>query len=257
MTEREYEAWFNKYLGDVESLDSEDSLNSPFANAPSPVNERRWKRILIVLLISLTLVSAVSSMISSYSQDWLPAWISTISSNFSIGVIASLFLMIYTEKRERNINFYSDVLPLLQKRSESLHTAYFDNIFKIRRYHNQGAYQQCYEAWNATSNACFVILDFLLYLNTVLKYHPNSFTFTEHDIEALQNEILAVHHKVQEEFFNKGTISSETLDKCENALDCGMYGLHTLRNLITELQQKMYQIKYDKKNPDIQSMVYK
>ena len=54
---------------------------------------------------------------------WFFNWISNTFLSLSLGVVASLLIMGYTNARERNVAFYSDIIPVLENRHENMHKA--------------------------------------------------------------------------------------------------------------------------------------
>lgn len=223
MTENEYESWFDKYLGDIESLDSSKAVESPFANTPKPLKRLKW----IIACSSAIIVCVGTSCWLTYTYElsgyWLWNWLGNALINLSIGIIASLILMIYTNIRERNIFFYSDLIPVLEKRYIDMREAYFDTVFKIRIGFQQKDYEKSYQAWHANSNACFVIIEFLRYLYKALPYRPACFYFTPEKLDKAENELLDTNNIVQTEYFSHNTIDSETIDQCIRATDYAIY----------------------------------
>ena len=132
MTEHEYEEWFNKYLGEVESLHSDSSKQGVLSFIPRKLHRWHW-------IVSCLLALAISTFLSLYlsyhyelSDFWLLSWSSNALLSFSIGLIASIFLMLYTNACNRNVGFYSVAIPLLEKRLSDMRKAYFDYTFKIQ-----------------------------------------------------------------------------------------------------------------------------
>ena len=78
---------------------------------------------------------------------WFFNWISNTFLSLSLGVVASLLIMVYTNARERNVAFYSDIIPVLENRHENMHKAYFDYSLKIDRFFYSHDYEKCYYAW--------------------------------------------------------------------------------------------------------------
>ena len=174
------------------------------------------------------------------------SWSSNALLSFSIGLIASIFLMLYTNACNRNVGFYSVAIPLLEKRLSDMRKAYFDYTFKIQIRYVAEDYQGCYDAWHVNSNTCFVILDFLRFLKKGFPYTPKSFYITDEELSNAEKTLLEANNRIQKEFFNNKTITAETKDFCIRAVDCGMCGLNMLENLILELKLDLYGMQYGK-----------
>ena len=246
MTEHEYEEWFNKYLSEVESLHSDSSTHGVLSFIPRKLHRWRWIAGCLFALIILTVLSVYLACCYELSNFWLLSWISNVLLSFSIGLIASIFLMLYTNACNKNVGFYSVAIPLLEKRLSDMRKAYFDFTFKIQQRYVDGNYQGCYEAWHANSNTCFVILDFLKFLKKEFPYSPKSFYVTNEQLSNAEKNLLEANNKIQREFFNSKTITAETKDFCIRAVDCGMLGLNMLENLILELKLDLYGMQYGK-----------
>ena len=55
---------------------------------------------------------------------WLWNWLSNALLSLSIGLVASIFVMIYTNIRDKNIAFYSEIIPCIETRIKSMRSAY-------------------------------------------------------------------------------------------------------------------------------------
>ena len=91
MTEHEYEEWFNKYLGEVESLHSDSSKQGVLSFIPRKLHRWRWIAGCLLALIILTVLSVYLARCYELSNFWLLSWISNVLLSFSIGLIASIF----------------------------------------------------------------------------------------------------------------------------------------------------------------------
>lgn len=246
MTEHEYEEWFNKYLGEVESLHSDSSKQGVLSFIPRKLHRWHW---IVSCLFALTISTFLSVYLAYHyelSNHWVLSWSSNALLSFSIGLIASIFLMLYTNACNRNVGFYSVAIPLLEKRLSDMRKAYFDYTFKIQIRYAAEDYQGCYDAWHVNSNTCFVILDFLRFLKKGFPYTPKSFYITDEELSNAEKTLLEANNRIQKEFFNNKTITAETKDFCIRAVDCGMCGLNMLENLILELKLDLYGMQYGK-----------
>jgi len=246
LTEHEYEAWFDKYLGSVETLDKIDIGKSPLSRIPKPLNRKAWEIIAVMGLIVSLAVSCLLAWLYEITCLWLLNWFNNAFLSLSVGIAASLIIMIYTNAKERNVAFYSDIIPILENRHENMHKAYFDFYFKISIYSRAQKYTECYHAWHANCNACFVILEFLRYLYAVLPFSPKSLTFTLGDIEKATETLSEANEKISKEFFDKNSICQETIDLSYEAISCGAECLYNIEDLIQEFKCNLYGIKYGK-----------
>lgn len=246
MTESEYELWFDKYLGEVESLDSYTAAESPFANIPKPLNRKGWTALCSLAILCCIGGSCLLAYLYELYGVWVLNWICNVLLSLSIGLIASLILMIYSNTRERNIAFYSDLIPVLEKRHSDMQEAYLGTVLKIQRRYQEHDFEMCYQAWHANSNACYVILGFLRYLHKALPFTPDSLNINAEKIDSFEDEIYKANNQIQTEFFKGKTISSATVDKCIRATDSGGYALSIIEDLINEFRKNLYRIKYGK-----------
>lgn len=247
MTEYEYEEWFEKYLGQVETLDKQGKENSPFAYIPKPLRRIRWLILCIISLVVSTGISLGMAALYEKFYFWLWNWISNAMLSLSIGLVASIIIMIYTNIRDKNIVFYSDIIPSIETRIESMRSAYWAYAFKIQKAYQKQDYSACYEAWHINSNTCFVILEYVRFLKTVLPANFKGLLPDETDIETTKNKISDAHAKIQQEFLHTQFISKETVDKCISATYCGANALQRLEHLLAAIRRSLYGLKYNTK----------
>ncbi len=124
MNEHEYEEWFGKYLGDVETLDKQGKEDSPFAYIPKPLRRIRWLVLCIISLVMSAGISLRMAFLYETTHFWLWNWLSNALLSLSIGLVASIFVMIYTNIRDKNIAFYSEIIPCIETRIKSMRSAY-------------------------------------------------------------------------------------------------------------------------------------
>ena len=242
MSEAEYEEWFDKYLGDVESLNNPNQ-NSCLLNIPKPFNKEKWFYINGILLLITITSSFTLAFVFEYYKIWIIEWTSNALLNLSLGLIASFIIFTYTNHLNRNIAFYTDVLPLLRTRYENMNKAFYDFVFQISI--TQLDYELLYEAWHANSNTCYVIISFFQYLLEVLPFKPKCFKgLTNEKLELKKKEIREVSEEVTEEYYKYNRISGELIERCRKANRSGFKLLIIFPELIEELEQKYFSIKY-------------
>lgn len=247
MNEHEYEEWFGKYLGDVETLDKQGKEDSPFAYIPKPLRRIRWLVLCIISLVMSAGISLRMAFLYETTHFWLWNWLSNALLSLSIGLVASIFVMIYTNIRDKNIAFYSEIIPCIETRIKSMRSAYFAYAFKIQKAYRKQDYSACYEAWHINSNTCFVILDHILFLRTVLPSDFRNLLPDGTEIETTKNKILDTNEKIQREFFHTQFISKDTVDECLNTSYCGAIALQRLEHLLAAIRRSLYGLKYNMK----------
>lgn len=247
ISEHAYEEWFDKYLGNIESLDKAHP-KSPLQNMPKPYSPQKWICVNMTSCL-LTLAASLLFAYLSVSNDnqWLLNWVSGALLNLSLGLIASFMILAYTNRRDQNTVFYTDIIPLLTQRYADMREAYFDFTFGMSRYEQSGEYEKCYASWHAHSNTCFVILNFIDYLLTIVPFKSRDLTITKTDIENAKEQILSANQLIQTEYFGTQTISKETSQICTDVTYVGMECLQILSMFIEELTLRLYGVKYGKR----------
>lgn len=247
-SEHDYKEWFQKYLGNIESVYDYDPKRSPYSNTPKPFDKKNmmfWCGILIIIFL---LISFFCSLFYEYSNFWVLSWFSNISMSFSIGLVASIVLLAFTAIKDRNSAFYADIIPDLEQKYKNMHSAYFQYCNKLSIYFQQGRFEDYYDAWHFVSNTSFVILDFLEYLAKILPYQPKCFTFSLSDIEHTKHDISDADNQLKKECSTDFHVSKETHDACEKATYPAFNALMILQNLIEEFKQNHYELQYGAKN---------
>ncbi|MCH5260772.1 MAG: hypothetical protein J1F18_13500 [Lachnospiraceae bacterium] len=246
MTEHEYEEWFEENLSEIESLDKADISNSPFAYVPRPLRRKRWLIFGIIGLVISLGTSFGLSLLYETADFWIWNWLSNAFLSLAFGLIASLIILSYTNLRDKNVAFYSDIIPKMEKRIDKMHDAYRAYAFKLDREYRKKDYKSCYEAWHIHSNTCFVIIGYLRFLNTVLSSELKSALPSEDDLQKADDRLLAANQKIQQEFFSQETICEETANECVQATEYGMYALSCLEQLLITIKNSLYGLKYNK-----------
>lgn len=247
-SEHDYEEWYQKYLGDIESSFDCFPEKSPYTNTPKPFSQRKmvcWCGILVIVFL---LVSFLCSYFYESVNLWILNWVSNLSISFSIGLVASIVLLVFTTIKDRNAAFYSDIIPDLERKYQNMHDAYFQYCNYIGIYFRQGRFEDFFDAWHFVSNTSFVILDFLEYLDKILPYHPICFTLTPSDIECAKHAISEADNQLKKECSTDFYVSKETSDACDKAIQPAFTALLILRNLIEEFKQNRYGLLYGTKN---------
>lgn len=246
-TESEYEEWFHKYLGDVESP-FQSEIHSPLENIPKPFNNKKWTKILLLsFLLSLALSLLLSWENAQYNK-WILSWLSEALLNISLGLLVSIFIFAFTNSRDRNIAYYTDIIPLLKKRYEDMKAAYYTHHFKLQIYYQKGDFESYYWAWHAHVNACLTIVGFFEFLLDVLPFKTESFAFNKTDLRDLEDELSTANNNCQNDFFKgQKIITKKTYILCFESENKTFDLLMSLNCFIQEIQQRLYNTKYSKK----------
>ena len=246
MTECEYEEWFEKNFADIE----DESLGNDIfiSNIPRKFNPKAWTIInLVVFAITMT-ASFIFSMYNSIYHFWVLEWIGNAMLSISFGLIVSLLVLFYTNIRERNISYYTDVIPILKDRHDKMCNAMHECYFGADIHHQEKDYRELFGSLHQYFNTCFVVINFFRYLCRIKSFEKSfSGTIDNEKLTEMANNILEVDIKVQKEYYGSKFISDETYEKCMD-LDDGPIGLlEFLYAYIYELENSLFEIKYDKK----------
>lgn len=245
MTDHEYKEWFAKYLGDVESPHGSDN-DSLISNIPRPFKSRNWMIINSLILLITFVGSLFLSWLNSCESKWYYEWGYNALLNISFGLLVSILIFIYTNLRDRNIAYYSDVIPLLKKRYNDMHTAYFQYNFKLERYKQGNKVEEFYDAWHIQSNTGFVIIGFFEYLIGISVFDCKKYNIDTLLLNTLSDQILDANRKIQEEYLHHNTISEKTYEICIEAMMPSFSLLMVLNEFIGDLENQLFTIKYDK-----------
>lgn len=238
--------WFEQNLGEIESPYDYD-IKSPLSNAPKPFNFRSRIHSISILLLLSFITSIIMAFADSILDHWFFSWFSNACLNLSIGLIASIILMFFTEDKSRNITFYTDILPILKSRYTKMHNAYFQFTFKIDQYYQQKAWDKYYDAWHVHCNTCFVIAGFFQYLLQVLPFTPRAITFDKEKLSGLINSWSDINQQLQNDYFHNHQITENDYKNCKILSDQGFALLNTLKCVIDDLEQDLFATKYNKK----------
>ena len=247
MNEHEYEQWFEMYLGDVESPYSEYSELSPFKNIPKPLKKKIWLWVLLISLIILILSSLLFSFLYSICNHWYLDWISNALLSFLIGIVSSVLILIYTNSAEKNISFYSDVIPLLEERYSKMSAAYYDCALYPNIRYGENNMQGCFNEWHKLINTCTVILDFIKFLSECSPEYKNRLSIDIDTLNRYSQELSEANEKISKEFYSINEINHNTLEDGLKITYCGSLGLSAIENMIVKMKQELYRNKYTPK----------
>ena len=244
MTEHDYELWFDMHLGDIESPYSTVSELSPIKNVPKPVKRKNWFIGLFVSLMICTFSSMIFSYLYAKYDLWYFDWISNALSNFSIGIISSILILIYTNTIEKNNSFYSDIIPLLENRYSKMSSAYSNCNFYPKIKYDENDMQGCFDEWHKLVNTCTVILNFIIFLLNSSGEYGKRLNIEIGTVKKYLEELHVADNKICEEFYKTNEISCESLEKCLDVSHYGNIGLSLIENMIIKMNQELYRNKY-------------
>ena len=249
MTESEYEEWFKKYLSNIETIDNEFLIQkSQLKNMPKPFNIKKWVRWnTVVLMVSLIL----SFLAAAINGSWLYSWISNAFLNLAFGMIVSLIIFVFTNLRERNVIYLTDIIPLLRKRYCNLSEAYFQNSFRLGLYSQSGEWNCYYDAWHMLSNTCVVVNGFYLFLLKVIPNIKNFECYAENEIIKFNNQLLEIDAIFCEYYAQHHEITQKIHKKCEKAILHSYEILDEINCLTNQLEAHLFETKYGKSRIDL------
>ena len=243
-SESDYKEWFDKHLSKVESTSMGDR-NSLLFHIPKPFRAKKWIAINVALLI-LGIAGSLSFEFAYQALNcWHFRWVSNALLNISMGLGASLFIILLTRRRDNNIAFYTNLLPILRERKKSMYDAYFEYCFKLQRWQNDIV--KFDEAWRANFNTCLTILNFFEVILSGFPYMPKALNGIDNEmIRAHINELLETDNKYTR-IRNQNSVDKQLMDECYYAAGIGSSLLRVLDDLIKELECDLYSMRYKKR----------
>ena len=194
------------------------------------------------------MICTFSSIIFSYLYDkydlWYLDWISNALSNFLIGIISSIIILIYTNTIEKNNSFYSDIIPLLENRYSKMSMAYSNCVFYPRIKYDGNDMQGCFDEWHKLMNTCTVILNFNKFLINCSKEYNKKLNIDICALNKYLEELSKADNKICEEFYKTNEIDFETLEYGLKVSHYGELGLSLIENMIIKMKQELYRNKY-------------
>ena len=243
MNENEYEKWYDDYLRDIESPYSINDFDSPFVHAPTPVNKTRWFLCLGITLVGTIIISGICFSTYGKSGGWSWSWLGNATLSLAIGVIASLIIMAYSSQRDKNISFYSTILPDMQRKYWNMRKAFDGCIVRMVENTKQKDYLAYYQAWEMSTIACHVILGYLEHLVKALPFTPDSLSkINVNTIKEVHDEIKAIRSQIDKEFSVTGDMTAEMRAECQKTLSYGNKALNIIFDLLLEFNCNLYSL---------------
>lgn len=228
-TEAEYEKWFDENLGSFESIYS-DSEKTIFDYCPKPFNLKYW---LISLVVFTLLFIALGFIFYKLKFDYL----FNISLSISTGLIVNLIFLIITSAKEKHINYYSNIIPILQKRINQLSNAYNECWPQMSIAYQQNDKDKWYKYWHRLVNISCVAIGFH---NFLIEKMPNDYKYNN-NLESVSDKLTDLNH-VAFKFAN----TAEKIDfkklnnECEKELHIIFSIIMQLDTLLEKLQLNLY-----------------
>lgn len=164
--EAEYEKWFDEKLGNFESIYSDDE-KTIFDYCPKSFNLKHWLNGLIIFTIIFVILAYIF-----YKCEF--DFLFNISLSVSTGLIVNLIFLIITNSKERHINYYSNIVPILQKRRNQLSEAYHECWPQMSIAYQQNDKEKWYKYWYRLVNMSCVAIEFH---NFLIKKLPNDYKY--------------------------------------------------------------------------------
>ncbi len=165
-SEAEYEKWFDEKLGNFESIYG-DGEKTIFDYCPKSFNLKHWLNGLIIFTIIFVILVYIF-----YKCEF--DFLFNISLSVSTGLIVNLIFLIITNSKEKHINYYSNIIPILQKRRNQLAEAYHECWPQMSIAYQQNDKEKWYKYWHRLVNMSCVAIEFH---NFLIKKLPNDYKY--------------------------------------------------------------------------------
>lgn len=229
-TEAEYEKWFDKYLGDFEVVGGDGDNNTIFNYTPKPFNISHWIKGLILFIVLFIILSFLFYNIKLN-------FLFNISLSISTGLIVNLIFLIITSAKDRHINYYSNLIPILQKRRNKLHDAYFQCHPQMSIAFQQNDRDKWYKYWHRLVNLAYVAINFHNYL---IRKIPNDYKYIN-NFETILDKLTELNNDSYKLIDNDKKIGFKHLHtECEKELYVVFTIILQLDELIEQLQVSLY-----------------
>ena len=244
--------WNHKYLSGIESITNRH-LISPLQNIPKKYNFSFWKNIIAWVLVGGVLSSFGFATLNHLYESWVCEWFSNLFLNLALGMTASLIILLYTNRKEQNINFYEQNLQLLKDRHDKLRTAYYASFGSIMK---NLSYRKMDEATEDAFNSfeCFFcVINFFEFLFANFAEVPKPLNeITNEQIEQAKKESLELYREMQAKAGKGNTLSEEDLTRVQNNGDIVYSLLGKFKLWIDITENGLYGTKYgNEKNNSI------
>lgn len=164
-SEAEYEKWFDEKLGNFEFIYNDEK--TIFDYCPKSFNLKHWLSGLIISTIIFIILAYIF-----YKCEF--NFLFNISLSVSTGLIVNLIFLIITNSKERYINYYSNIIPILQKRRNQLSEAYHECWPQMSIAYQQNDKEKWYKYWHRLVNMSCIAIEFH---NFLIKKLPNDYKY--------------------------------------------------------------------------------
>ena len=228
-TEAEYEKWFDDKLANFESIYG-DSEKTIFDYCPKPFNLKHWLSGLIVFTVLFVILGFV---FYKFALDYL----FNISLSISTGLIVNLIFLIITNAKERHINYYSSIIPILQKRRNQLSEAYNECWPQMSIAYQQNDKDKWYKYWHRLVNMSCVAIGFH---NFLIEKLPNDYKYNN-NLESVSDKLTDLNNIAFKLANTDEQIDFKKLNsECEKELSIIFSIIMQLDTLLEKLQLNLY-----------------
>ena len=146
--------------------------------------------------------------------------------------------------REKNISFYSDIIPLLEERHSKMSDAYYDCALYPEIKYKENNMQGCFNEWHKLVNTCTVILNFITFISECSPEYKKRLNINVDTLNKYSQELSEVNEKILKEFHSTKAINYNTLEAGLKITYYGSLGLSAIENMILKMKQELYRNKY-------------
>lgn len=236
--------WNEKYLSGIFSI-YDRSLVSPIKNIPRPYNATFWKKLNVAFLIGGALISFFFAALNHMFENWILDWVSNLFLNLSLGMLASLIILMYTDRKQENISFYEQNLDLLKNQAKKMDEAFYESFGKIP-YHT--SFNDFEKATNSAFNAfeCFfAIINFFELLYDNFDRIPRPFNcVTKEKLKEAKEKELELCKKIENAISDNVFLDRDNLFLVERSGDFIHGMLAKLKIWISDTEKNLYEIKF-------------
>lgn len=240
----------SEQLGKIE-IDEQRTKDSPITNVPKLFKVKKW----VIWLSIITVVCTSLSFGLNYVHNEQLQWVSTVLINIGAGLVASIIILLFTSSRERNITYYNDIIPLLEKRYELLNNAFYFDIARNSIAVQNGDFETFLDCHKRTINTLCVIRGFYkmicdtsAYIPKYLKMYYDKLNIDFDENSNYSNEVFSLYNtqsgKNHETIISElNELDSKQMKHSKLCLDI----LDILQKYIEDLKMQLYIIKYSRR----------
>lgn len=238
--------WREKYLSEIDTITT-NKLVTPLSNMPKIYKHSFWVVLNIAVMCFCVLLSFLFALLYDTYQLWYFAWLDGLFLNLSIGLVASLYLLLSSNQKDKNVLFYSENLDLMNLQYDKLMEAKGASLGRLMKNLSYNDIEKAtFDAKNVFEFSFCTINFFEIMLPRLRKNSKLFKKYKDDIIDEKKRELINLYKDFEKELFSTKQVSRKTLEDILYYDNIADNMLSKFKIYIENVEMALYNNKYGK-----------